>query len=64
MASFKPTPLPSECEQTIVTFQLDSGAAVSVIHLNTLSSEYRNSYLSAGAPIGANGSPLDNYTAS
>ena len=44
-----------------VTFLLDSGAAVSVIRLSTLSKEYRNSILSAGlpAPIGAIGSPLD-----
>lgn len=44
-----------------VTFLLDSGAAVSVLHLDALASEFRNQITTTGltAPIGANGSPLD-----
>ena len=44
-----------------MTFLLDSGAAVSVLHLDALASEFRNRITTTGltAPIGANGSPLD-----
>lgn len=44
-----------------LTFLLDSGVAVSIVHLGALPSESRKKIVTAGlaAPIGANGSPLD-----
>ena len=44
-----------------VTFLLDSGAAVSVIRLSILNSQFRNQVIETGStdPVGTNGSPLD-----
>ena len=44
-----------------VTFLLDSGAAISVVRLDTLPTEVRSQITTTrlAAPIGANGSPLD-----
>ena len=53
--------IPGSIGPSPVTFLLDSGAAVSVIRLDTLDTHFRNRITDAGltAPIGANGSPLD-----
>ena len=44
-----------------MTFLLDSGAAISVVRLDTLTSELKSQITTTGltAPVGADGSPLD-----
>ena len=53
--------IPGSIGSSPVTFLLDSGAAISVIRLDTLDTHVRNQITDAGlmAPIGANSSPLD-----
>ena len=44
-----------------MTFLLDSGATISVVHFDTLTADLRNQIMTTGltAPVGANGSPLN-----